>query len=418
MTDLTSALGRDIPLVIAAHGTRDAEGQQVARAFIERVRSRLAPVRVEAGFVELMEPEIDEAITAVLDGREPSGDLDAVVVPLMLATGGHMQDDIPEAIDEAGEGFELRYGRALQPDPRLILLMRRRIDQALAGEGDNESWRARDTAVVLVGRGNKTTSANAEHYRLVRTVWEESGLARVEPAFIQVTRPSLPEALSSLVGAGHTRIVVAQNFLFPGLLRNWLGEQSQAWLEAHPGVELRVADVLGDSDELADVVVDRYLEQLDAEGTGEGSPGYLTGLLLQGRDVLVVGGGSVAQRRIPKLLDAGARVRVVAPNVGVRAGRLAREGAITWEQRAFRPEDVDGAWFVLAAANDPAVNEAAVAAAEAAHTFAVRADAAHLGSAYTPATEQAGGLTVAVVGNRDPQRSVRVRDEVLRALQT
>lgn len=418
MTELTAALGRDIPLVIAAHGTRDPEGRQVARAFIERVRTRLAPVPVEAGFVELMEPEIPDAITAALEGREPSGDLDGVVVPLMLATGGHMQDDIPEAIAEAGEGYELRYARALQPDPRLISLLQQRVEEKLVGVGDRAEWRARDTAVVLVGRGNKTTSANAEHYRVVRTLWEQTGLARVEPAFIQVTRPSLPEALGSLAAAGYKQVIVAQNFLFPGLLRTWLGEQSDAWLEAHPEVEIRIADVLGDSDQLADIVIDRYLEQLDAEGVGDGSPTYLTGLLLQDRDVLVVGGGAVAQRRIPKLLDAGARVRVVAPNVGVRAGRLARDGVIAWEQRAFTPEDVNGAWFVLAAANDPAVNEAVIAAAEKTHTFAVRADAAHLGSAYTPATEEAGGLTVAVVGNRDPQRSVRIRDEVLRALQT
>lgn len=416
MQELHNALSGNVPLIIAAHGTRDPEGQEVARAFIERVRERLAPTPVEVGFVELMEPEIPEAIGAALEGREPSGDLDAVVVPLMLATGGHMQDDIPEAIQEAGEGFNIRYARSLLPDPRLVGILQSRVEEQL--ERDGESWRARDTAVVLVGRGNKTTSANAEHYRLARTLWEDGEFARVEPAFIQVTRPSLPESLNALYAAGHRKIVVAQNFLFPGLLRNWLDDQSRAWFEAHPDAEVRVAGVVGNCDELADIVRDRYLEQFDAEGVDEGSPTYLTGLLLKDRDVLVIGGGNVAQRRIPRLVEAGARVRVVAPNVGVRVGRMAREGLITWEQRAFESTDVEGAWFVLAAANDPAVNEEAVAAAEAAHTFVVRADAGQHGSAFTPATEHAGGLTVAVVGNRDPQRSVRVRDLVLRALQT
>ena len=413
MHESVAPLAREIPLVIAAHGTRDPQGQATVRAFIERMRERLAPVPVAAGFVELMEPSIAEALGATLDGREPSGELDAVVVPLMLATGGHMQDDIPEAIAEAADGFEVRYARSLLPDPRLVSALSARVEEVLEAEG----WRARDTAVVLVGRGNKTTAANAEHYCLVRTLWEEAGLACVEPAFIQVTRPSIPEALNSLYAAGHRQLVVAQNFLFPGLLRTWLGEQSEAWLAAHPDAELRVAEVVGDSEILAEIVADRYFEQLDAEGVGAGSPTYLTGLLLRDRDVLVVGGGAVAQRRIPRLLEAGARVRVVAPNVGVRVGKMARAGLLSWEQRAFEPADVAGAWFVLAAANDPSVNEAAVAAAEAAHTFAVRADDARLGSAFTPATEHAGGLSVAVVGNRDPHRSVRVRDELLRALQ-
>lgn len=74
------------------------------------------------------------------------------------------------------------------------------------------------------------------------------------------------------------------------------------------------------------------------------------------------------------------------------------------------------AWYVLAATNDPEVNARVAGAAEAARVFCVRADAARLGTAWTPAVERAAGLTVAVVGNRDPRRSVRVRDALLAAL--
>ena len=49
--------------------------------------------------------------------------------------------------------------------------------------------------------------------------------------------------------------------------------------------------------------------------------------------------------------------------------------------------------------------------------FCVRSDKSSDGTAYTPATEEAGGITVAVVGHRNPRRSVRVRDELLKALQ-
>ncbi len=401
-----------VPLVIAAHGTRDPEGQAVARAFIERVQRRLAPTKVTAGFVELMEPEIPDAISEALAGVEASGDVDAVVVPLLLATGGHIQDDIPEAIAEAGDGFEVVYARTLLPDPRILAALGQRITEALA-----DDWRARDTAVVLVGRGNKTTAANALHYELTRTLWEQLDLGWAEPAFIQVTRPSLPDALNAAVAAGQQQIVVAQNFLFPGLLRNWVNDQVTAWQASHPEVQVRIAEVIGDSDVLADIVIDRYHEALGNEGVGQGAPAYLTGLLLRDRDVLVVGAGAVAARRIPKLLAAGAKVRVVAPNAGPKLTKLARAGEIDWQQRAFEASDIGEAWFVLAAANDPNVNAAVVEAAEAAHTFVVRSDSARLGSAFTPATDEAGGLTVAVVGNRDPQRSVRVRDALLSALQ-
>ncbi|MCP6380136.1 hypothetical protein NL466_31020, partial [Klebsiella pneumoniae] len=75
------------------------------------------------------------------------------------------------------------------------------------------------------GRGALVPDANASHYTLTRMFWEENDLSRVEPAFIQVTRPSVPEALSALAAQGADQIVVQGNFLFPGLLHVWMTEQ-------------------------------------------------------------------------------------------------------------------------------------------------------------------------------------------------
>ena len=401
----------DVPLIIAAHGSRDADGVEACRALVDRVRSMLPGRRVTLGFVELAEPTIAEAVREALDGREITGDTDAVVVPLMLATGGHVREDIPEAFDEGRGDADVRYAQPLLPSPLLLDALLQRMREAMG------TWRAKDTVGVLVGRGNLVTEANAEHYRLTRTVMEEGELADVEPAFVQVSRPSIPEALHKALAAGATQIVVGQHFLFPGKLRTWTFDQVQAWAEQHPEVEVRVAEVIGDCDELAQLVVDRYAEQLDAEGVDDGAPGYLSSLSLAGRDVLVVGGGAVAARRIPALLAVGAKVRVVAPNVGIKVGRLAASNAIAWEQRAVRADDVADAWYVLAASNDPAVNQMVAEEAERRHTFCVRADKSLEGSAATPATASAGGLTVAVVGDRNPRRSVSVRDALLKALQ-
>ena len=107
ITDVTG----DVPLIIAAHGTRDADGVAVCRALVDRVRSMLPGRRVTLGFVELAEPTIAEAVREALDGREITGDTDAVVVPLMLATGGHVREDIPEAFDEGRGDADVRYAR-------------------------------------------------------------------------------------------------------------------------------------------------------------------------------------------------------------------------------------------------------------------------------------------------------------------
>lgn len=408
---MSAGLMGDVPLILAAHGSRDPEGVAACRAVAERVRGLLPGTRMALGFVELAEPSVAEAVAEAIEGREVTGEVDAVLVPLMLATGEHVREDIPRAIDEGRGEARVRYAASLLSSPLLMSAMRHRIEEAL---GD---WRAKDTACVFVGRGSLVTESNAERYRLARTLMEESGLGSIHLGFIQVSRPSVPEALNTAMASGARQIIVAPHFLFPGKLRTWNLDQVRAWAEQHPEVEVRVAEVIGDCDELARLIVDRYAEELGLEGLGDGAPRYLTSLGLANRDVLVVGGGMVAARRIPRLLAVGANVRVVAPNVGIAVGRLAASGAIRVEQRAARADDVAGAWYVLAASNDPTVNEMIAAEAERQHTFCVRADHAAAGSAATPATASAGGLTVAVVGDRNPRRSVRVRDELLRILQ-
>ena len=145
-------------------------------------------------------------------------------------------------------------------------------------------------------------------------------------------------------------------------------------------------------------------------------PPYLSGLRLSGRRVVVVGGGQVAQRRVPALLAAGAVVEVVSPEVRPAIEGLAGAGELTWVRRRFEAADLDGAWYVLAATDDPTANRAVSEAAEERRVFCVRADDASEASAWTPATGRHAGVTVGVLGNREPRRSAAVRDEVVTAL--
>jgi uroporphyrin-III C-methyltransferase/precorrin-2 dehydrogenase/sirohydrochlorin ferrochelatase len=145
-------------------------------------------------------------------------------------------------------------------------------------------------------------------------------------------------------------------------------------------------------------------------------PPYPSGLRLTGRRVVVVGGGHVAQRRIPGLLAAGARVVVVSPVVTPAIEGQVLAGEIEWLERGFADADLDEAWYVLAATDDPAVNTRVSAAAETSRTFCVRADDATEATAWTPAVGRYDGLTVAVLGRREPRRTAAVRDAVITGL--
>lgn len=114
-------------------------------------------------------------------------------------------------------------------------------------------------------------------------------------------------------------------------------------------------------------------------------------LKLEGKPVLVVGGGPVASSRIPALLAAGARVTVVAPDV--RPEILTFD--VTLRRRRFLPEDLDGTFFAVAAAT-PDVNREVLRAAEPRHLFVNAVDDPDRATAYTAGVLRRGGVTVAV----------------------
>ena len=143
---------------------------------------------------------------------------------------------------------------------------------------------------------------------------------------------------------------------------------------------------------------------------------YLAGLNLTDRRVVVVGGGTVAQRRLPKLVSAGARVEVIAPEVTTAVQGMAEAGELVWHARRYADGDLDGAWYVVSCASDPAVNAAVAAEAERRRIFCVRSDHGTRGSAVTPAVGEHDGLRIGVLSGGAPRRSAAVRDGLLDAL--
>jgi len=137
---------------------------------------------------------------------------------------------------------------------------------------------------------------------------------------------------------------------------------------------------------------------------------YLSGLRLAGRRVVVVGGGVVATRRVVRLLASGADLVVVSPQVSAALELLAGQGRLSWLERGYRPGDLAGAWYALAATDDESTNQAVSAEAEEARIFCVRADRAEEASAWTPASGEVDGVQVAVLAGRNPREAARVRD--------
>lgn len=85
--------------------------------------------------------------------------------------------------------------------------------------------------------------------------------------------------------------------------------------------------------------------------------GYLPVMLdVSGQKIAVIGGGTVAERKVQSLLEAGAAVTVISPALTAVLSGLVEEGKIQWVARGYEPGDVRGAFLVYAASSDPAVN--------------------------------------------------------------
>jgi len=140
---------------------------------------------------------------------------------------------------------------------------------------------------------------------------------------------------------------------------------------------------------------------------------YPVSLVLDGRRVLVVGGGKLASRRVADLLEAGARVEVVSPTVSLEIAAWAEEQKVIVALRPFEAGDVSGAWLCVAGTDDPAVNRAVVAAAEREHCFVSSAGDGSASSARPMSVLRRGDLEVAVgTSGRAPAAAVWIRRQL------
>ncbi|GAB2588594.1 uroporphyrinogen-III C-methyltransferase [Kribbella endophytica] len=145
---------------------------------------------------------------------------------------------------------------------------------------------------------------------------------------------------------------------------------------------------------------------------------YLSGLVLTDRRVVVVGGGGVAQRRLPRLLETGAQIDVISPAITPTIEGLLTNPDLRWVERGYTAGDLEGAWYVVVATDDPAVNDQVSAEAEERRIFCVRSDDRSRATAWTPASGQHDHVTIGVLGAGDHRRSAAVRDAILEELRT
>jgi uroporphyrin-III C-methyltransferase/precorrin-2 dehydrogenase/sirohydrochlorin ferrochelatase len=134
---------------------------------------------------------------------------------------------------------------------------------------------------------------------------------------------------------------------------------------------------------------------------------------LQGRPVVVVGGGNIAAGKVPGLLQAQARVKVIAPEVNSQVSAWVDNAEIEWYAKEFEPADLQDASLVIAATSIPAVNAAVFQAAEACGIFCNAVDDIANCHFYYGSIVQRGDLQIAISTNgKSPALAQRLRKEL------
>lgn len=136
-------------------------------------------------------------------------------------------------------------------------------------------------------------------------------------------------------------------------------------------------------------------------------------LKLAGRRCLVVGGGAVAEGKIASLLDSGAKVVVVAPDVTAKVSGWASTGKVEWLACPFRPAELESVFLVVAATLDPQVNDLVFREAQSRGILCNVVDDPERCDFYYPAVLRRGQLQIAIsTGGSSPALAQRLRHEL------
>jgi sirohydrochlorin ferrochelatase len=232
-------------LVALAHGSRDPRSAETIKALTERVACMRPDLRVEAAFLDLNGPRLDD----VVDQLASEGFGEIVLIPLLLTSAYHAKVDVPAAAERAQarhNGLRIEVADILGIEGTFLNVLDRRLREALAAHRVREL-----DALVLAGAGSSDPLANAMIARAARA-WGAAHRLPVIAAFASAAPPAASEAIRAHRSDGRRHIAVGMLFLAPGVLPDRVKELSE---EAGA---VAVAEPLGVADEVADAILARY----------------------------------------------------------------------------------------------------------------------------------------------------------------
>ncbi len=249
-------------LMICGHGSRDSDAVAQFNRLAGHLRLRLPEYDIESGFLEFAKPVLREGLDKLME----RGAKRILCLPGMLFAAGHVKNDLPSEVNEFAAdnpGIDVRYGRELAIDRRLLKAASERIEEAEAAAQTKVA--REDTLLMVVGRGTNDSDANSNVCKVARMLWEGMGFGWAEVSYSGVTTPLVDAGMEKAVKLGFKRIIVFPYFLFTGVLVRRIYDWADEAAATHTGVEILKAGYLNDHPLLLETFADRVGEMLTGD---------------------------------------------------------------------------------------------------------------------------------------------------------
>lgn len=257
-----TAGGLKTAVMVCGHGSRDSDAIAEFELVAAGLKAMLPAVDIETGYLEFAQPVIRDGLEKLVS----RGARRILALPGMLFAASHVKNDLPWEVNSFGArnpGIELRFGRDLAIEPKLLKAAADRIAEAERSARCPVS-RA-ETLLLVVGRGTNDPDANSNIAKVTRMLWEGMGFGWAETAFSGVAHPLVEPGLRRAAMLGFRRIIVFPYFLFTGVLVKRIYAAVDQVAADHPEIEFLKANYLRDHPLVLDCFADRVAEMADGE---------------------------------------------------------------------------------------------------------------------------------------------------------
>ena len=249
----------DFGLVIAGHGSRDADGTREFEEALMLLKQRQPDRVITHGFLEFATPTIDEALRK----NARMGSRKIVMVPGILFAASHGKNDMPVELLSVKPEFpeiEFHYGGPMGIHPLLLELFQERI---ISAEAQSAQMIPRhESLLVVVGRGTTDPDVNSNVNKLARMVEEGMGFGSSYVCYSGTAKPLVADGIARAAQMGYRRVVVIPYFLFTGILIKRIYSAIDKIQPKFPDVEVLKAGYLGVHHHVTDVWVEKAREAL------------------------------------------------------------------------------------------------------------------------------------------------------------